>query len=126
MRLRLATCLNIPEPDEDEAPLLAALAARGVGARMAAWDDPAEDWDQPAPTVIRSTWNYIHRPEEFLAWVDRAASAAPLWNPPDVVRANWHKSYLGELARAGHAVVPTRFFRRGEAADVRACGFGEV
>ena len=58
--LRIATCALLPEPDADEGPLLAALARRGVPARLAAWDASGEDWDEPQPTVIRSTWNYIH------------------------------------------------------------------
>jgi hypothetical protein len=126
MNLRIATCATLPEPDEDEAPLVAALAARGVTARLAAWDDPAENWDEPVPTVIRSTWNYIHRLPDFLAWVDRAAAAAPLWNPPDIVRGNAHKSYLAELEARGCPVVPTRFFHRGEPADVAAVGFDDL
>jgi hypothetical protein len=125
VRLRIATCTKLPEPDEDEAPLLAALAARGVAARMASWDDPAEDWDAPVPTVIRSTWNYIHRPGDYLAWVERAAAAAPLWNPPDIVRENSHKSYLGTIAARGQPVVPTRFYRRGERAEL-AADLGDV
>jgi hypothetical protein len=126
MRLRVATCTKLPEADEDEAPLLEALAARGVAARMASWDDPAEPWDEPVPTVIRSTWNYIHRLDEYLAWAARAAAAAPLWNPIEIVRENSHKSYLATLAARGHAVVPTRFYHRGERADVRESGFDDV
>jgi hypothetical protein len=118
-RLRIATCTTLPEPDEDEAPLLAALASRGVEARLASWDDPAERWDEPDPTVIRSTWNYFHRPEAFLTWAERAGRAGPLWNPLDIVRANVHKSYLGELERRGHAIVPTLFVERGAGVDLR-------
>jgi hypothetical protein len=114
--IRLATCMDLPEPDEDEGPLLAALAEAGVEARMAAWDDPEEDWDAAIPTVIRSTWNYIRDLPAFLDWVDRAARAAPLWNPPEIVWPNAHKSYLAELARRGHAVVPTSFFTHGRPA----------
>ena len=122
--LRIATCRTLPEPDEDQAPLLAALAERGVAARMAAWDDPAEPWDQPAPTVIRSTWNYIHDLDAFLAWAARAAAAGPLWNPLDIVAANVHKSYLADLERRGHRIVPTLFFRRG-ARVALGCAAGE-
>jgi glutathione synthase/RimK-type ligase-like ATP-grasp enzyme len=120
MPLRIATCRALPEPDEDEQPLLDALAARGVPARMAAWDDPGERWEEPIPTVIRSTWNYIHHLPAFLSWAERAARAAPLWNPIDVVRANCHKSYLATLAAAGHAVVPTRLFGRGSRVELAA------
>ncbi len=115
--LRLATCRVKPETDPDELPLAAALAERGIAARSAAWDDPAEAWDDPAPTILRSTWNYHLHPEQFLAWIERVAAVAPLWNPPEVVRANFHKRYLLELAGRGVAVVPTILLERG--ADAR-------
>ncbi len=118
--LRIATCALLPEPDADEGPLLAALARRGVPARLAAWDASGEDWDEPHPTVIRSTWNYIHALDAFRRWVDRAAAAGPLWNPAAVVRENLHKSYLARLAGAGHGVVPTVFLARGDRGDIRS------
>jgi hypothetical protein len=79
---------------------------------MAAWNDPSEDWSEPVPTVIRSTWDYVHDLERFLAWAELAASKAPLWNPFPVVRWNAHKRYLAELEQAGHPVVPTVFAGR--------------
>ncbi len=112
--LRIATCSKLPEPDPDEGPLLDALAAEGVEARMAAWDDPEEDWDLPGPTVIRSTWNYIHALESFVAW---AARPRPLWNPVEIVRWNVHKGYLAELAGRGHPVVPTVLHRHGSSEE---------
>jgi len=111
--LRIATCRPLPEPDPDEEPLLDALAARGVRARMAAWNDPAEDWGAPVATVVRSTWDYLHELDAFLAWIERAARAAPLWNPPAVLRWNVHKFYLRELAGRGFPIVPTAFLERG-------------
>lgn len=113
MQLRIATCRPLPEPDVDEDLLLAALRTRGVEARMVAWNDPDADWDEAIPTVIRSTWDYIHDLPRFLAWAERTERAAPLWNSARIVSWNAHKSYLGELARAGHAVVPTEFVARG-------------
>ena len=107
MKLRVATCRTLPEVDVDEAPLMSALAAAGFDAQLVAWDDPAADWDAPVPTIIRSTWNYALHLDAFLAWVDRAAAAAPLFNPPDIVRANVRKRYLLELAQRGVPVIRT-------------------
>jgi hypothetical protein len=120
MQVKIATTQRLPEPDEDEDLLLDALRARGLEPRMAAWDDPAERWDEPIPTVIRSTWGYYRHFEAFMAWVERAERAGPLWNPLSIVRGNVHKSYLAELERAGHAVVPTVFLERGARVNLTA------
>lgn len=107
MDLRIATCRPLPEPDVDEDILLAALRARGVDARMAAWNDLGERWDDPVPTVIRSTWDYIHDVSAFESWIHRTERIAPLWNPGGVLRGNLHKRYLLDLQRRGIPIVPT-------------------
>lgn len=130
MKLRIATCTPLPEPDVDEELLLDALRAKGVDARMAAWNDPREDWDARVPTLIRSTWDYIHRISEFRAWLVRAERAAPLWNPRTIVERNLHKGYLMELERGGIPITPTELLPRGSDAsldDLRARrGWGTV
>ena len=113
MKLRVATCMTLPEPDPDAAPLAAGLAAAGIDATVLAWEDPAVDWDAPIPTILRSTWNYSLQLDAFLAWIDRVARAAPLFNPPPIVRANAHKRYLLELASRGVPTVPTQLVPKG-------------
>ena len=120
--LRIATCVPLPEPDPDEAPLAAALATAGFDARLVGWDDPAADWDAPIPTILRSTWNYPLAPAAFLAWLERASAAAPLWNPIDVVRDNLRKRYLCALAARGVPVVPTTIVERGATCELAAVG----
>lgn len=121
MDLTLVTCLDLPEPDRDEAPLLAALEEAGVRARMAAWDDPAVDWSATPLTVLRSTWNYAEDRDGFLRWAQRVSSQSTvLRNPLSVIGPNTHKSYLATLERAGLPTVPTRWFAKagtGVAAD---------
>lgn len=120
MKLRIATCMTLPEVDADAAPLAIALAASGFDARLVAWDDPRADWDAPVPTIVRSTWNYAHDVDGFLAWIDRVSAAGVLWNPADVVRGNVHKRYLVELAARGVPVVPTTLVERGQTTDLTA------
>ena len=122
MKLRVATCRTLPEPDADAAPLAEALAAGGFDAELLAWDDPAVDWDAPIPTILRSTWNYAHDPGAFLGWLARVAAAAPLWNPEAVCRGNIRKRYLLELAARGVPIVPTTLVERGQAVDLPALG----
>jgi glutathione synthase/RimK-type ligase-like ATP-grasp enzyme len=117
VRLRVATCLELPEPDADAAPLAAALAAAGIDADLLAWDDPTVDWDAGVPTLLRSTWNYPLDRDGFVAWCARVERAAPLFNDAGIVRDNSHKGYLLGLAARGVPIAPTVLVRRGAALD---------
>jgi hypothetical protein len=110
----LASCLVLPDPDADAAPLLAALRAAGLTAEILAWDDPTADFASARLTLVRATWNYPDRPEDFLRWVERTAARSRVLNPLEVVRWNVHKSYLLALEAAGVPVVPTHLVRRDE------------
>jgi len=118
-RIALVTCRVLPEPDPDQEPLLAALRGAGLEAELLAWDDPASDPAAFDLCVLRSCWNYFERPEEFVAWIERADAVSRLVNPPEVVRWNLHKSYLAELREGGVPIVPTVWIERGERADLR-------
>lgn len=102
----LATCAHLPEGSDDARMLAAALTGLGVAADIAVWDDPAVDWSRYDLVVVRSTWDYTDRREEFLAWAESLPRAL---NPADVLRWNTDKRYLRDLEAAGAPVVPTRW-----------------
>jgi hypothetical protein len=108
-RIVFAGCQALIEGDGDDAGLVAALRARGLHARWLAWDDPATE--QADLVILRATWDYTQRLEEFLAWTRRVPN---LLNAPDVVAWNSDKRYLADLADAGVPTVPSRFFAPGE------------
>lgn len=110
-RIALATCREYPAGDEDSELLLAASAALGLDAEWRVWDDPATDWDSYDLVVIRSTWDYVPRRDDFVAW---AASVPRLANPAEVVAWNTDKTYLRDLAAASVPVVPTRWLEPGD------------
>ena len=111
-RVALATAATWPDLDGDSALLVPALAALGVDAEPAVWDDPAVDWAAYDLVLVRSTWDYVPRRDEFLAWARRVPR---LHNPADVLAWNTDKTYLRSLAAAGVPVVPTTFLAPGEA-----------
>ena len=76
------------------------------------------DWASYDLVVIRSTWDYSWRADEFTAWAQKVAAVTRLANPAAVVRWNTDKRYLGELAAAGVPTVPTRYFAPGEPAEL--------
>lgn len=115
-RIALATYSGQPAITQDDRLLADALAARGATAEAAPWDDPRMRWDTFDAVVLRSTWNYHHDVDRFLAWVDDvAATPAQLLNPPELLRWNAGKRYLLELARRGVPIVDTALVEAGEA-----------
>ena len=119
MPIALATCVDLPSWEVDDLPLHAALADRGVEVYQPAWDDPAVDWGGFDAVLIRTTWDYMERREQYLRWAEGVAAATPLFNPAEVVRWNTHKSYLRELAGLGAPLAPTVWLDQGAAVTVR-------
>ncbi len=103
----LASCAPALGADEDEPLLLAALADDGISAAAADWADPSVDWAAADAVVVRSTWDYAPRRDEFLTWARAVEGVTRLFNPADVLAWNTDKRYLAGLADAGIPVVPT-------------------
>ena len=99
--------------DEDLPPLVEAFSSRGAQVETPVWDDESVDWSRYDLAVLRSTWDYVGRIAEFLAWAERCNGRTRLCNSPAVIRWNTDKHYLVELARHGVPVVPTRFVEPG-------------
>jgi len=117
VRVALVSAREALALDEDMPPLIDALTARGALVETPYWDDAAIDWGRFDVAVLRSTWDYVERVEEFLQWADRCRRVTRLLNPPEIVRWNTDKHYLAALAAAGVPVVPTRFVEPGSDAD---------
>ncbi|MFJ9035954.1 RimK family alpha-L-glutamate ligase [Streptomyces sp. NPDC102406] len=123
-RTALVTCRPGPHISVDrDLPLLAAeLERSGAAVTVAYWDDPEVGWAAFDLVVIRSTWDYSWRREEFLEWAAHCASVTRLANPVDVLRWNTDKRYLGDLARAGVPTVPTSYIAPGQIPALPADG----
>ena len=119
MRIALVTArAGPPWKDDVDAPLVAALAARDVEVVQPAWDDPDAAWGSVDVAVVRTTWDYVARRDEFVNWAQRTGEVTAVWNPPEVLRWNTHKSYLLELEERGTPVVPTAWLGRGDEIDL--------
>jgi glutathione synthase/RimK-type ligase-like ATP-grasp enzyme len=78
------------------------------------WDDPAVDWSAYRLAVVRSTWDYTPRRDEFVAWAERVGSLTRLENSAATLRWNTDKRYLRTLAEKGIPVVPTHWIEPGD------------
>ncbi len=104
-RIVFASCAALPAGDSDDDGLVEALRARGLHVQWKSWDDPATL--QADLVVLRATWDYTERLEEFLTWTRAVRN---LLNPADLVAWNTDKHYLLDLAEDGLPIVPTRYF----------------
>jgi hypothetical protein len=114
-RIALATAAGFPDLDEDGAVLFAALGSRGLEGRPVVWTDPRADYSSYDLVVVRCTWDYHQRRDEFLAWAERVAATTALANAAPVLAWNTHKTYLHSLAEAGLPVVETAWLEPGDA-----------
>ena len=112
MRVAIASFTQMPPEFRDDDRLAHSLRARGAITAIEPWDDPDVDWDPFEVVVIRSTWNYARRRDDFLAWCHRIGDR--LHNAPALVRWNSDKRYMGDLADAGIRVVETRYVEPGD------------
>jgi len=121
-RIALVTCQKLPELSPDDQVLQAALRRLGADAEGMVWDDPNVDWAGFDVAVVRSTWDYHLRLDDFRAWIDaRERDGSRVQNHPAVLRWNAEKTYLAELERRGVPVVPTAWVPQGS-----SLGLGDV
>ena len=102
--------------DEDMPALEAAVAAAGLSADVCDWDDPAVRWSDYDLALLRSTWDYTDRLEEFRGWLAHVSRQTRLHNPEPVVAWNTDKHYLRDLAALGLPAVPSAFIEPDEPA----------
>lgn len=111
--IALATSREYPELDEDSVPLLDALRSRGLRCEPRVWDsgfDPAG----ARMCLIRSTWDYDSRREEFLSWARKTSDSTVLIPSLETVAWNTDKRYLQDLEARGVELVPTAWLAHGE------------
>ena len=114
MKIALATCAELPGWEVDDQPLIESLQSKGATVAFPIWNDAHVNWEQFDITVIRTTWDYHLKKNEFVAWCN---SVPRLFNNAAIVSWNTHKSYLRELSKKGVAIAPTVWIETGEKID---------
>ena len=109
----LVTCREALGIDYDMPLLLEAVRATGIVVDEVCWDDESIDWSTYNHIVIRSTWDYHRRYDEFMQWVRAVGAVSTISNSVDVITWNTDKHYLAEVAEMGLPVVPTVFIEPG-------------
>lgn len=106
--LAFVTFDKFPELTPDDQIAVAALEAEGIAVQAVCWDAAHADWGAFAALILRSTWDYHLRLDEFRNWLDHLNTVGvPVWNPTDILRWNMDKLYLQDLEDNGVAITPS-------------------
>jgi glutathione synthase/RimK-type ligase-like ATP-grasp enzyme len=112
--IALVTYSAAPQLTPDDRLLRTALEEAGAEVQPVVWDEPRQ-WDEFDLVVLRSTWDYFLRPDEFATWLARLEDAgAEVLNPLATVRWNGDKKYLLDLEGRGVRIVPTAYVAQGD------------
>jgi glutathione synthase/RimK-type ligase-like ATP-grasp enzyme len=106
-QIALATCEELPDLDPDDQPLVGFFQEIGIEATPAIWSDPTINWAAFDHIIVRNTWDYTNRLEEFLAWAKVHESR--IHNSYEILVWNSNKIYLKDLSGAGFPIVDTQF-----------------
>ncbi|WP_223670980.1 ATP-grasp domain-containing protein [Kangiella shandongensis] len=119
MNLAIASCRDLPDWEKDDLPFFSELDALDINYQILPWDTDC-DWSQFDACLLRTTWDYQERIDEFMQWIDRVSRQTQLLNPKPIIEWNSHKRYLRELEQAGIAITPSEWLIRGQTYDVAA------
>jgi glutathione synthase/RimK-type ligase-like ATP-grasp enzyme len=108
-RIALVAATDAMDLDTDGPLLFPALDAAGLRYDVVAWDDPKVKWNSYEAVVLRATWDYFRRVDEFTEVLELVSERSTLLNPLEVVLWNIDKRYLTELAEVGIPVVPSAY-----------------
>jgi len=105
----IATCSEYPHPTPNLEALLQAVRAQDRQAAHLPWKTtPLETFAAADAVLPLCCWDYYDDPGRFLDWIEALeAMGARLLNPPDILRWNFRKTYLLEMAAAGLHVPKT-------------------
>jgi cystathionine gamma-synthase len=118
VRIALASQVELPDWEVDDAPLHTALLKRGVTVSAPAWTDAAVDWGAFDAVLLRTTWDYAGQRERFVRWADAVGAHTSLHNPAALIRWNTDKRYLRDLAAGGVPTVDTVWLEPGDRPDI--------
>ena len=118
MYIGVATCSDLPGWEIDDQPLFDAMDRKGLEYSLAEWDDPDVDWSAFDGVLVRTTWDYTEYYRDFLQWIRDVGAITRVFNPPETLLWNAHKSYLRDLEERGVPIAPTVWLERGQYLDI--------
>jgi glutathione synthase/RimK-type ligase-like ATP-grasp enzyme len=121
--LIVATCDKYDNPETispyaqnvltEDSLVVQAFERKGLKVGRKSWSDKDFDWSCTKKVLIRTTWDYFERYEEWQEWLKLVASKSQLFNPLSLVQWNMDKHYLGDLKARGVNIPDTIYIETG-------------
>lgn len=93
----------------DDEHAIAPLKALGWSVSTLSWRQTRIQWSEFDAVIIRSTWDYWDDVDAFIGVLESIDRESRLANPLQIVRWNYQKTYMRDLAARGVKIVPTIF-----------------
>ena len=114
-RIAILTSLNMPNLMPYDNEVIRLLNASGdIHAEPIIWETQADRLKEFDAAIFRTTWGYHEKAEQFSDFLNYLEEIRiPTFNPMHIIKANFHKFYLKELAESGIEIIPTEFVTSG-------------
>ena len=106
MKIVLASCQDLPDWEIDDHRFHLELERQGIAFEIHPWDAKI-DWSEFDLCLLRTTWDYSSRIEEFREWIQAVSAQTTLLNSSELVLWNLNKRYLQDLEQKGVPIAPT-------------------
>jgi glutathione synthase/RimK-type ligase-like ATP-grasp enzyme len=114
MKILLLSCDSIESfVVADENLAINELKKRGHHVKTLSWTADYE-WSEFDCVIIRTTWDYVEKYQEFINKLESISKKTKLFNPLETIKWNINKNYLKIFQDAEVEIVPTLFFTDNE------------
>ena len=102
------SCDNLDGYITDDELVLQPLKEAGFLVETKSWAAQC-DWSQYTAAIVRTTWDYTQKLDEFLKTLKYISSQTLLVNDFETIQWNAQKTYLRDLQNWGLKIIPTEF-----------------
>jgi len=117
MNIVLLSCDSLDGFVVDDNILVEELTKNGHQVTTLSWTKET-DWSQFDCAILRTTWDYMERPNDFFTKLELISKETKIYNKLDTIKWNIHKSYLEKFSKNGIQIVPTIFFKKNETLSI--------
>jgi hypothetical protein len=114
MTLIIASAKDLPGWEKDDIPFHQALTRLNIPYTIKPWDEDEFLHSDTQIVLIRTTWDYQERPEQFLKWAQTTGTQVALLNDAHIIEWNSKKTYLRDLNDSGAPLAPTVWLQKGD------------